>query len=322
MNTQAPMVHRYCRTDQDRLGEWSPVGSTWKTAASSGLVAHDIYHHLPTDTGTFSDEVVALGAEWYIDIQRPAVLFDAWPLSGFERNASDTLLNALDSKEPAPFELLRRQAPLLSEDEMDFFRRLARRLSATLLQSQDARMPYQEVFEARFVENLLWGYALARERFPDQGAVRKASRALAEELAALEKSEVPYGHEVTITLKGYNCAVSYSDADVDFVRENEVTPALLMTWCSCEPGYPAQHVTLHRDERSYVEYVSEHFAQQDLQDLADELRLIPEGESSELRPVYVREAATQELLRSGQAVKLPVSLMHLCDYTPRGVRVI
>ena len=326
MHTQVPVVQHYRRTDQDRLGQWAPVGSSWKSTASSGLVAHDIYHHLPADVGTFAQEVASLGAEWYVDIQalgsNPAPRIDAWPLSGFERNVIDTVLNALDSREKRPFHLPVHDAAALSETELAFFQLMAQRVHDILAKSKDARALDRVNFEQRFVQNLLWGYAQAQARFPDQAAVRKGSKNLALDLANLELSDVPYGHEVAITLEGYRCVISYSDADALFLQEHEVMPAVMMAWCSCEPGYPAKHVTLHRTARDYAEHVSNHFALQDNQGIAEELLLIPEGEQHELSQVYVRDADMQEQLRAGLTVTLPVSLMHMSDYTPRGVRVI
>lgn len=326
MNTQEPVVHRYRRTDQDRLGEWAPVGSSWKSAASSGLVAHDIYHHLPTDVGTFAQEVASLGAEWYIDIRPLGATatgsIDSWPLSGFERNVVDTALNALDSREKAPFDLPLHEAATLSALELDFFRLMARKVHKLLVESADPRASERPDFENRFVQNLLWGYAQAQSRFPDQERVREASLDLAFELANLDQSEVPYGHEVVITLNGYSCTVTYSDADAEFLNTQELVPAVMMSWCSCEPGYPVKHVTLHRTARDYAEYVSDHFAKQDSEELRDELRLIPQGEQLDLSQVYVRDTAFQHLLSEGEAVTLPLSLMHMSDYTPRGVRVI
>ena len=326
MDTQALVVQRYRRTDQDRLGEWAPVESSWKSAASAGLVAHDIYHHLPTDLGTFAQEVASLGAEWYFDVQalsgQPAGTLDAWPLSGFERNVTDTVLNALDSREKRPFNLPTRDALALSAPEMAFFERLARTVDELLAASKDERARDRDAFEHRFVQNLLWGYAQAQARFPDQAAARKGSKNLALDLASLELSEVPYGHEVAITLDGYRCDIAYGDADAEFLRKQDVLPAVMMAWCSCEPGYPAKHVTLHQTARDYAEYVSNHFELQDGQDLSDEQRLIPQGEQHDLSRVYVRDATFKDQLNAGIAVTLPVSLMHLSDFTPRGVRVI
>lgn len=322
MNTEEPVVQRYRRTDQDRLGPWVPVDSSWKTTASAGLVAHDIYHHLPGDTGTFADEVAALGAEWYIDVQRTSRPVSAWPVSGFERNAQDTLFNAADSTGPKPLELPERTAPSLSGPEMEFFQGLAGRLSAKLLNIDKGWEADLAGFEQRFVENLLWGYALAKERFPDQKEVRRASQALIAELSALDESQVPLGHEVCITLQGYRSVLTYTDADEDFVRENELQPAYLMTWCSCEPDYPAKHVTVHPCESTYLRYVEDHFASQEAAELRADVRLIPEGEASHLQLVYVRDASLQAELSACEHVQLPVSLMHMSSFTPRGFRIL
>ena len=319
-------VQRYRRTDQARQGEWAPVGASWKTTASAGLVAHDVYHHLPQDVGTFAQEVAALGAEWYIDVQRvsdqPVASIEGWPLSGFERNVMDTVENALDSREAQAFALPLREAQPLSASEMAFFSELAQKVHATLAARGSPAGFDPQGFQHQFVQMLAWGYRQAQQRFPSQELVRRSSRQLVSALVNLEQSDVPYGHEITISLQGYECAITYTDADAEFLLENEVVPALLMTWCTCASGYPYSHVTLHSSERGYAEHASEHLEAQDAQALSEEQRVIPEGDSQALRPVYIRDTYVQAELRDKGVVALPLSRMHLSDFTPRGVRII
>lgn len=319
------VVQRYRRTDQDRLGQWAPVDASWKFTANSGLVAHDIYHHLPGDTGTFAQEVAALGAEWYIDVQdfkgEQGLPFSVWPVSNFERNVRDTVLNALDSKEVRAFDLQPCEAAMLGPKQQAFFEQLARKASELLANSSDERAQGLEDFEQRFVQNLLKGYWQARERFPDQRAVRQCSRQLALDLSYLEETDVPYGHEVTLTLQGHLCSISYTDADEDVVEKLELVPAVMMTWCSSERGFPDRHVTVHRTAQDYADFLHEHFSAQD-EDLPDEQRIIPRGEQYDLMKVYIRDAKLQEQLQAGQTVQLPLELMHMSDYTPRGFRII
>lgn len=326
MNNQEPFVQRYRRTDLDRMGEWAPVGSSWKTAASAGLVAHDMFHHLPTDTGTFAQEVASLGAEWYIEWQRSTspteAEFATWSRTRFERNVFDTVLNALDSKEQRPFDLPAHTATPLSDIEMGYFRELVTKVHETVRTSTDPRACERPAFEVRFVQMLLWGYAQAKSRFPDQKAVRQASADLTLTLSELDLSEVPYEHEVTVTLDGTRCTVAYDDADADYLSRQELLPAVMMGWCSCEQSYPLLHVTLHLTARDYAEYVAAHFEQQDAQGLALERQVIPQAEQRDLAAVYVRDAAIQAQLQCGEAVLLPIGLMQVSDYTPRGVRVI
>lgn len=329
MNNQHAQVHRYRRTDQARLGEWEPLGSTWKSAASAGLVAHDVYHHLPSDTGTFAQEVAALGAEWYIDVQplgsKKAKSTSEGALKSFERNVTDTVFNALDSQEDFPFMLSNghtvRTNPL-SSTEMQFFDSLADKALELLEKSKDPRAAARDFFKERFLQHLVWGFAHASERFPEQETVREAQNKLATSLANLDMREVPYGHELTVTLNGYDAVVAYEDADAEFLASQGVLPAWMMTWCSCANGYPATHVSLHLTERDYVEHLAEHFRRQDEQSLDEHLQCIPEGDSSSLSQVYVRDGTIQEQIRSGVPTLLPVSLMHMSDFTPRGFRVI
>lgn len=326
MDLQPLCVQRYRRTDQARLGEWAPVGASWKSEASAGLVAHDVYHHLPEDVGTFVQEVASLGAEWYIDIQgvgvKPVDRLYAWPISGFERNVMDTVLNALESREKQAFALPERQAQALSAPEMDFFAGLAKKACEAIASHAEPSGLDPLTFEQRFTQLLVWGYREAQRRFPLQTRVREGSRRLVSDLANLAQSEVPFGHEITISLQGYECVISFTDADAEFLREQEVVPAVMMTWCSCEPGYPATHVTLHRNAADYAEHVAAHFDAQEAQGLPEVQCHIPQGEQYDLSPVYIRDMGVQAHLLEKAAVTLPVSLMHLSDYTPRGIRVI
>jgi hypothetical protein len=323
MPTTDPVVQRYRRTDQDR-GEWLPVGSRWKTAASAGLVSHDIYHHLPDDAGTFAEEVATLGAEWYIDMQPIGKPFQAVAerdLRNLERNTVDTVLNALDSKEAQPFLLPSTDAPLLNDQEMALFRSLASKVLTMLEESADARAAQREDFSNRFVQTVLWGYAAAKARFPDQTAVRNGSMALRERLAYLDRNDVPYGHEVTVTLEGYRCTVTYTDADGPFLASNQVIEAVMMPWCTYEPGYPMKELSLHTSASVYVDYVAEHFRQQDDFGTPEELCLMPQDESSGLRKVYIKDPALQQALQTDGSAKLPAAALQSVDYTPRDVPV-
>lgn len=260
-------------------------------------------------------------------------------MSGFERNVTDSVLNALDSEEAHPFdlrpELLENKAQALSPAEMAFFETVARNARRTIEdKTKPAMQPHAQRpepnpawhlpddLEHKFVQGLVWGYRQAQQRFPQQALSRQASRELAHELALLELSEVPVGHVITVTLTGHDCTVTYSDADAEFLQANEVMTAHLMTWHSCESGYPAQHVTLHRTPSEYVEHVSAHFETQAEDASEDAHGLIPAADSSGLTPVYVRDTQAQALLKETGVVTLPLGLMHLCDYTPRGVRLI
>jgi len=318
MQNANQVVQRYRRTDSDRLGQWAPVGSSWKTPASSGLVAHDIYHHLPSDTGSFAQEVASLGAEWYVDRQPLTGGFAAMrprDFEAFERNLLDTVLNALDSKERRPFCLPDVSAAALSKLEMDHFYKLARKAYDILLASTDERARDCEAFQARLVLNLLQGYATAKERFPDQAAVRAGARALSDALADLDESEVPQGHELTITLEGYECRLDYTDADAHFLAEAHPTEAVFMRWHRNEDGYPVEHVTLHLDSSSYFEYVDNYFEQA-------EASLLPEGESNYLRKAYVVSPTTREELARTGSLKLPLAAFKSAQQTPRGVWVL
>lgn len=324
MDNPSQVVQRYRRTDQDRLGQWQPVGSRWKSTASSGLVAHDLYHHLPSDVGTFVQEVASLGAEWYVDLRPLDGNFTAIrprQFQSFERNVNDTVLNSLDYREPRPFVLPSRQAERLSPAEMAYFERVARSALEVLVASPDPRAQDRDEFEERFVQNLLWGVAQAKTRFPDQRAVRQASQRLSQGLSDLELTDVPYGHEVTLTLEGYDTRIEFSDADASFLADHPVVEAVLMPWCSFEPGYPAKEATIHADPRQYAEFVQDHFDRQESSELDDAAKRMPQGESDMLQRVYVVTPAAQETLARDGFIKMPVDALRTVDMTPRGVMV-
>lgn len=310
-------VYRYRRTEGGRMGEWVSVDARWKTEASAGLVGHDIYHHLPTDTGRFEQEVASLGAEWYINIQS---LTDDTPLSPrniqrFKRNVSDTVANALDSKERNPFELPARTGPLLSATEMQLFESVAEEAERQLVASADPRTQNLLSFRQRIVENLLWGYAGAKTRFPDQARVRRAYDFFVSDLADLELSEVPYGHEVTITCRGYDCQIAFSDADEGFLRVEAPLEAWLMLWCRNDHGYPEAEVSVHQNERDYREF-------SDVRLYEDTPALIPLDDASRLKKVYVVSPEYKATLERGLPVLLPPDVLRINRETPRGVLVL
>jgi hypothetical protein len=318
-------VERYRRTNESRLGDWLPVDSTWKTAASAGLVAHDIYHHFPSDTGSYAQEVAALGAEWYVDLQpldEAQNSVSARNLDMFLRGATDNTLNVLDAKEKTPFLLKCHTVKALAGWEMDIFHDLAAKVHDILLASDDPRARLCGDFQHRFIQTLLTGYEQARARFPDQKAARVGRENLIGELANLDVSDVPYGHDVTIKLVGYECVVAYTDADADFLSENKVIEGVMMIWHTCESGYPAKEATIHPCIDTYLEYVDEHFMRQDPSEVPEEERLVPYGETNTLHRVYVASEVLQEKLAQGQSVKLDLKVVLEAEATPRGVLII
>lgn len=318
-----PFVQRYRRTDQHRLGDWEPVGSTWKTAASPGLVAHDMYRHLPGDTGTFAQELAALGAEWYIGVQplREGEVA-TWSLETFDRNVEDTVLNALDSEEEKPFFLASKEAQPLRDSEMCHFEDLARNVQRTLEDRSDPKAERCPDFVQRFVAHLVDGYRQAQVRFPDQARVRRAIRELRSLLATLSESDVPFGHDITVTLKGYVCEVHWTDADEAFLAEHQARPVVLMPWCSYEDGYPVQYVTVHSSERDYAEHVQAHFERQEASQPAPQASFIPQGEQSQLSRAYLKDPGLQARLEKEGFLQIPVSAWLLATHTPRGFAML
>lgn len=330
----APLVLRYKRTDTDRLGPWQPVDSSWRTAASAGLVTHDIYHHLPGDTGTFAQEIATIGAEWFIDVQPLPDHADQGFLRGeraLRRAIADSVLNALDAPGAQAYGALELPAPWIFPGTA-LERALFESLSDHALQAippslRPADVPEAE-FKLRLVAQMAQGAAQARERFPDQARVRAASRHLARTIADLDESEVPLDHEITLTLTGYDTEVTYADADAGFLAQHLPLEAKLMLWCSDVRGYPRSHATLHACEASYRAFLREHFeAQADAQhDGADGTdpggNVLPEAESYGLRRVYVVSDSARERLRRGQALTLTLAEVGSLGVTPRGVWIL
>jgi hypothetical protein len=318
-------VQRYRRTNESRLGEWLPVDSSWKTEASAGLVAHDIYHHFPSDTGSYAQEVAALGAEWYVDLQpldNSQNSLSKRDLEMFVLGATDNTLNALDAKEKTPFLLKDYTSSALSNWEMAIFHDVAAKVHSILLSSGDPRARVGDGFERRFVQTLLMGFEQARARFPDQIAVRAGRQGLTDELIYLEISDVPYGHDITIKLAGYECVVAYTDADAAFLAENKVAEGVMMIWHTCESGYPAKEATLHPSVDAYLDYVDDHFMRQDPSEVPEEERLVPYGETNTLRQVYVVTKDLQDTLAQGQSVKLDLKVVLEAEATPRGIIIL
>lgn len=321
-----PFVQRYRRTDQDRAGQWAPVGARWKSTASSGLVGHDVYHHLPSDVGTFAQEVASLGAEWYISVQSLDGEFSRIgqrKLQSFQRNAQDTVLNALDANEKDAFRLPERHTTLLlSAPEMEVFERTAAETLVTLQESIDPRATVGAEFATIFVQNLLWGYEQARNRFPDQKRVQAGCQNLSYDLEALELSDVPYGHEIAITLDGYECRIEYEDADAEFMASHAPLKVVWMPWCARTSGYPVRELSVHLDAGSYVQFEEAYFAQLPEESAESPEALLPETEWTGLRNAYVVSPELKAQLMAGESLKLSVEDFNRAEQSPRGFPVL
>lgn len=323
--SQPSQVFRYRRIDDgSRSGDWWPLDKAWQTAASPGLIAHDIYHHLPTDTGTFADEVAALGADWYVCLQpqpgaaahqRDSALAKIW------RYTEQITLNALDSAEERPFALVRRQGCALSPLDAAAFREMGERAARLLGNSDERRAADRSGFVDRFVQVTSWGYQQARIRFPDQTRTRRACSALARELADLDVSEVPFGHDIAIHLRGQECTVTYADADAAFMREHQVDRGLAMPWFIGASNDPIM-VSVHASELAFVDYAESVLRAQEAQGL-DEARCQLPGDSARgLISVLVRSNALRAQLATAGSLQVSTGEWNGCDLTPRGFRVL
>lgn len=321
------VILRYVRTSFDRMGPWSPVDSTWKTTASPEMVVHDLLHHLPDDTGSFLQEVIALGAQWYVTDQplnQSCVTISSVIQRNYERNISDLVLNALDSKEPNAFHLHPVNEDKLSDVERTFFRQIAEVAVGTILRGihPGAKMAGEHALSDDFVPGFLAavskGVSKARARFPQQKAIRDAARNFIYELADIDESKVPVGHEIQVILLDGKLLVQYADADEQLLKETGAHLAYAMPWCSLEEGYPIRSYSLHRDELAYHAHEETVFTNQ-LEGLAQAEQRIPAGSSDCLIPVYIQTGSLWHELQMNNGIDVVPEIVQTAQLSPRGV---
>lgn len=318
---------RYTRTDMDRMGPWEPVNSSWRTTASHSMVVHDLLHHQPGDSGSFEEEILSLGAQWYIEDQAA----DSAPQhitprmrDNYFRIVEDVALNALESSQERPFLLSAGTPQGLTVLEQAFFMELALTARLTVEAAPGARAEQARndvsvpAFFDRFLAAMDRGIALARARFPAQFSIRRSARALLHELADLTDEDVPVGHVIEVAVAGHDVSLSYTDADEAFLIETQAKKAFAMVWCDLTEGYPSRHVTLHATREAYALFEARHFENQS-EELPEDEKRIPEGDAVHLRQVYVLDAELIEALSQDDGVRVSLERVDEAFRSPRGV---
>jgi hypothetical protein len=335
-------VLRYRRLDNGRGEYWKPVGIKWQTPATDALVAHDVYHHLPGDTGTFAEEVTTFGAEYYINFEHSNLQEIVPPgLNALRRGAIAVVANVAEyAKDPAkvfhmPITRRRRLSPeaegvFAEVAEVAYGEAFAALSGREGLEDADLEAGEQEkadvelderTFVDSFVNLMRLGYRQARRRFPDQLRVRAAMASFELVLRHLGKRQVPVGHEITLTLKGYDCRLEYEGADVRALEGVRYVPALLMTWSKEKTGWGSEGISLHRTEDAFSDYLEgwqdEFLATGNLAD-----QVWPDGSNHQLAQVYVTETSLIEKLDMFDSVRIFPDSMPAVGFTPSGTQVI
>ena len=200
---------------------WLPLTRAWQGSACSWLVLHDMYHHLPTDTGTLAEELATLGAEYYIVFEGTG-LSPEFCGSGEEVTAPG--LNALVSsaagivgsaKEdcthgPDSFRLARLETPPVSEELNPIFMSAEKSAAGQLAEliEGDSDLEWNAALAAFREEGLIssWlrsGYLNAKARFPDRERIQDAWKAAEAVLRNHEKG-MAENETLVISLHDYD----------------------------------------------------------------------------------------------------------------------
>ena len=334
-------VLRYRRYESSQGDDWKPIGSSWQTPASGELVAHDVYHHLPGDTGTFAEEAATFGAEYYINFEDSPLQQTALPgLNALQRGAIAVVANGAKSAKnlSQAFSMpTNRRKPLSAEAE-EVFAHVAHAAYEELAYAFELRMcpadiegeeeaevtevcPEEVVFVTSFVNLMRHGYRQARRRFPDQLRVRSAMDNLEAVLRHLSRQEVPDGHIITLTLSGYDCKVEYPGADVEALESVRYVPALLMSWSGQKAGWGSEGISLHRTEAAFADYL-EDWENNVFEGEGVAEQTLPDGSARQLVPVYVTEVTLIQKLDRYDSVRLLPGSIPQVDVTPSGRQVI
>lgn len=335
-------VLRYRRLDNGRGEYWKPVGIKWQTPASEAVVAHDVYHHLPGDTGTFVEEVATFGAEYYINFEHSEFQKISPPgLNALSRGAIAVVANVAEhAKDPAKvFRMPRTRRQRLSGEAESVFRSVAEVAYGEALAALSARAsfdddelaadgtPFPDVeldeltFIHAFVNLMRHGYRQARRRFPDQLRVRAAMASFELVMRHLSRRQVPVGHEITLTLQGYDCRVDYEGADIGALKGVRYVPALLMSWSKERKTWGSEGISLHRTEGAFSDFV-EGFDEEELSTGTAGERVWPDGNHRQLAEVYVTDAALIGRLDLYESVRLLPADIPKIEFTPSGIQVI
>jgi hypothetical protein len=334
MTRRKPYVLRYRRTENTRGDDWKPLGSTWQTAASEAVVAHDVYHHMPGDTGTLAEEMATFGAEYYVNYEHSgerraipllelgavAVATEAATTARQPDRAcvlTSPLRRPLDTNAEEAFSCVAQAAFFQLEAALEVRREdeLARGMVSAIPEIRG------KTFVASAVNLMRFGYRQARRRFPDQQRVRTAMSNLELVLRSLGRDMVPAGHDITLTLTGYDCRVDYADADAEVMTGLRYIPAWMMSWSRMDASWGSEGVSLHQSTGVFREYI-EDLTEEALASTSASDVTLPDGDARHLQQVYVTDASLIERIRNQESARVEHHAMPRIDYTPRGIQVI
>ena len=225
MSRHKPHTLRYQRVDCVREEDWQPLGLDWQSPANEAVIAHDLYHHLPEDAGTFREEVATLGAEYYINFERCRRLGRLPGLNELQHAASYVVTNTaqgavdVESALSLPASLTKPLDPiaerifaevaLTAYSEIPVLTDLPDEIFEP---EEDGTNPYQVAFCNAFVGTMRQGYRQAKTRFPDRSRVRAAFKSLERDLFRLNASVAPIGTTLTLVRRGYDYQLEVTPA--------------------------------------------------------------------------------------------------------------
>lgn len=189
---------------------WIPAALGWRSPANSWLLAHDMYHHLPQDSGTVAEELATLGAEYYV-CHEPLDSGKDDSLSGLQalqQSAAGIVGSAFESDRngAVDFCLWHAATARVSDAAWGIFTAVAMSAVvqlAEMLEGNDdpewMAALHSFSMDGVVASWLISGYAAAQIRFPDQRHVRKSWQEALHQLQELESSTQD-GTRLTATL--------------------------------------------------------------------------------------------------------------------------
>ena len=168
-------------------GRWAKAGDAW-------LCAHDILHHLPTDTGEIFQEAMTFGAELWLDYEVNGLDAITWTsltgtlADGYKgpRSFNQFLLPAVPVKFRRPLPYVMEKFSATAREALDDFRMWV----AGHYDECSDRTPAQarldllnsEVNQGRYVDWMAAGYRIAQRRYPDASAAHRLFQAVLQRL--------------------------------------------------------------------------------------------------------------------------------------------
>lgn len=199
-------------------GCWKVKGSSWPTLAGPWLIAHDLFHHAPGDTGSLAEELATIGAELYIcheDDGMAALPQDAW----VEGTSLHRALIALSSNtvgivgmpfdegiaDPALYDLATCQESATLSPALEYLLDCCARDAvsglAEIVGRDEDWASARAAFTVDRVRALMrLGYHHAQMRFPDRVAVHDAFLTAKKTIA--NYGSAPEGTEITVHRSG------------------------------------------------------------------------------------------------------------------------